>query len=502
MNLIQRRVTVNFSTCIAMARTAGIIIIGDEILKGHTQDTNSYFLSKLLYSCGVRVRRTLVIGDDVDEIAAEMRNFSKNYDYVITSGGIGPTHDDKTYGAAAVAFNEKLTPNETMKNICVKYFGNAPLDSLKMKMAFIPESSTLHFGQNVSTGKPYKFPLVIVRNIYMFPGIPSLLEKQATILSYLFKSNEDFAVEEILVNSGEGVIAEVLRSCQDKYLPLGVSIGSYPDIENNYYKVKVIIESRSPDSTAEAVGFLERLLPPNAIVKNFVRIPVTLQGKDVYQCPNFSLNLRSKVDNSIKIIKEALSRYAPDEICIAFNGGKDCTALLHMMFAVMSVDFENRPKSIKSLYVRYANAFEDVDKFMKLSERSYQLDLITIEGKMKQALEKLKTNHPEIKAVLMGTRYTDPYSRDLEPLALTDSDWPTYMRINPMLDWTYHDVWEFIRTLSIPYCTLYDRGYTSLGGKDGTKKNEKLRFIDEDGTVRYSPAYTLQNGEFERNGRL
>lgn len=502
MKLVQRAACINFSTCIAMARTAGIIIIGDEILKGHTQDTNSFFLSKLLHSCGVTVRRTVVIGDDVDEIAAEMRIFSEKYDYVVTSGGIGPTHDDKTFDAAAVAFNEKLTPNETMRDLCVRYFGNAALDSPKMKMAFIPESSTLHFGHDSSTGKPYKIPLVSMKNLFLFPGIPSLLEKQATSLSHLFKSNEDFAVEEILVNSDETAIADVLRSCQDRFLPSGVSVGSYPDIENNYYKVRVIIESRNPAMSAEALKFLERSLLPNVIVKNFVKIPVALQGKDVYQCPNFSLTLQSKLNNSINVIKDALSRYAPYEICIAFNGGKDCTALLHMMFAVISVEFKNREKGIKSLYVRYANAFEDVDKFMKLSEQSYQLGLITIEGKMKQALEKLKTDQPQIKAVLMGTRYTDPYSRNLESFTPTDSDWPSYMRINPMLDWTYHDVWEFIRKLSLPYCTLYDRGYTSLGGKDGTKKNEKLKFIDENGIVHYHPAYTLQNEEFERNGRL
>lgn len=502
MKLVRRGLTANFISGVAMAKTAGIIIIGDEILKGHTQDTNSFFLSKLLHSCGVTVRRTVVIGDEVDEIAAEMRMFSKKYDYVITSGGIGPTHDDRTFDAAAAAFNEKLKPNETMKKLCVKYFGNAPLDSPRMKMAFIPESSKLHFGQDAITGEPYEYPLVIVKNMYIFPGIPSLLEKQATILSYLFKNNEDFAVTEILVNVNEVVIANILRSCQDKFQPLGVMVGSYPDIENNYYKVKVVIESRSSATTARALDFIKQSLSPNDIVVNYVNNPMALEGEDVYQCPNFSSTLRSKIDNAINIIKEALSRYDPHEVCIAFNGGKDCTALLHMMYAVMCVELKNHHKGIKSLYVRYSNAFEDVDRFMKRSQQSYQLDLITIEGKMKHALEKLKVDHPEIKAVLMGTRFTDPHSRNLAPFTPTDSDWPSYMRINPMLDWSYHDVWEFIRTLSIPYCTLYDKGYTSLGGKDGTKKNEKLRFLDKNGEVCYHPAYTLKDGEFERNGRL
>ncbi|PIC43286.1 hypothetical protein B9Z55_004077 [Caenorhabditis nigoni] len=89
-------------------KTAAIVVIGDEILKGTTRDTNSHFLCKRLHKLGVNIKKIAVVGDDISEISREVQSASGAYDYVITSGGVGPTHDDKTYLGLAHAFTDQL----------------------------------------------------------------------------------------------------------------------------------------------------------------------------------------------------------------------------------------------------------------------------------------------------------------------------------------------------------------------------------------------------------
>ena len=161
-----------------MGKTAGIIIIGDEILSGKVQDCNAFFMAKELWAHGIHLSRISVIPDDVDQIAEEVRIYSIKFDYVFTSGGIGPTHDDVTIEGIAKAFNVKIIIDDTLKGIVENKMGT--LSPEKLKMAEAPEGSELVTNGNLS------FPLIKFKNIYIFPGIPELLRKKFFAIKTLF----------------------------------------------------------------------------------------------------------------------------------------------------------------------------------------------------------------------------------------------------------------------------------------------------------------------------
>ncbi|XP_006819165.1 FAD synthase-like [Saccoglossus kowalevskii] len=483
--------------------TAGIIIIGDEILKGHTQDTNSFFLSKQLYSLGIRVERISVIGDELSTIAKEIAEFSSRFTHVITAGGIGPTHDDITFAGAAKAFEERLEPHPILVELCRKYFGqDAALDSPKLKMAHIPASSELHFGINKKTGEQSKYPIISVRNVIMFPGIPTLVERGFSIVKDKVLQNSDmFYIREIYTKSDEVSIAPILNQFNAKYQDT-IQLGSYPDWLNNYYRVKLTLECDCKETLDVAHEELLNMLPSELVVK-YEKDSVVKAEEQVYSIVE-SDRLDEYVEylrRSVRTMEEALDKYKLDEICIGFNGGKDCTALLHLFYAVVKRKYPKYDDHLQALYIKNHSTFPEAETFFNDCTKRYNLKSYTIQSSMKVALLQLKEQAPHVKAILMGTRKSDPYSAKLDSFTMTDPDWPQFMRINPLLHWRYQDVWMFLRQLFIPYCILYDQGYTSMGAMDNTKPNALLKYIDENGKTCYRPAYELEDESQERNGR-
>jgi len=152
---------------------------------------------------------------------------------------------------------------------------------------------------------------------------------------------------------------------------------------------------------------------------------------------------------------------------------------------------------LKVLYFSHPNAFPQVNIFVHKCTQIYGLDLITLPPLsltvLQQQVELLK-----LKAIFMGTRATDPRASTLKDFSPTDPGWPPIMRVNPILHWNYCDVWEFILAMNIPYCELYDSGYTSIGSSHDTVPNPELRLDDG----KYHPAYKLIDGTKERAGRL
>ena len=135
---------------VAKAPRAAIVVIGDEILKGQVQDLNTKFLATELRECGVKLERVLILPDDVDDISQSVREFSKDYDYVFTTGGVGPTHDDVTFEAVAKAFDDELEVNDAIKEVLEGHFkDNMNEATLKMAKASLVSKPSIHFSINI-----------------------------------------------------------------------------------------------------------------------------------------------------------------------------------------------------------------------------------------------------------------------------------------------------------------------------------------------------------------
>lgn len=158
---------------------------------------------------------------------------------------------------------------------------------------------------------------------------------------------------------------------------------------------------------------------------------------------------------------------------------------------------------LDSIYVNAETPFPQLTEFIKQSTQYYHLNPIFIIDSMKCGFEHyLNEINTNIKSVIVGIRHTDPYGAQLQDEQYTDSNWPRFLRIHPILDWKYEEIWDFLVGSDVDYCTLYDEGYTSLGGVNTTVPNPEL--LIPGGENKYLPAYMLKDNAdaLERLGRV
>lgn len=209
------------------------------------------------------------------------------------------------------------------------------------------------------------------------------------------------------------------------------------------------------------------------------------------------------VQESIEIIEKAFSRYPVANTCLSFNGGKDCTAVLHLVHSVSKkFSTNNNEHRLTVFYAQLPDHFQEESDFVLETVKRYNLELLQYSASsLKDSLAQLKQDAPNIEAIFIGTRRDDFRGTfDMSHMAPTDNNWPQYMRINPILNWTYGQVWEFIRELQVPYCDLYNQGYSSLGTRSNTVKNSSLLRYKE-GQPYYLPAWNLASPDEERKSR-
>ena len=238
-----------------MSKTAGIVIIGNEVLSGKTQDINSHFFCTELRRLGVEVQKISTIQDEIELIGAEVATFSERYDYVFTSGGVGPTHDDVTIDGIARGFGLKVVRHPDIERRMRQRFGG-DVNEARLRMANVPEGAKL-----LATEALFA-PIVNIHNVYIFPGIPSILQERFHSIKEMFRDTP-YYLKNVYVRYGEGVIAEMLNDLLAKFPQL--MLGSYPVLDLPDYKVKVTLESKDQSYLDKALQVFVASLPQDGV---------------------------------------------------------------------------------------------------------------------------------------------------------------------------------------------------------------------------------------------
>ncbi len=242
-----------------MARdeTAGLIVIGNEILSGKVADTNSAFLAQQLRSLGVSLRRISVVPDEIDVIAAEVRAMRPAVDVLFTSGGVGPTHDDVTIAGIAQGLGRAVIRHPALLRMLRDFFGTDVNDA-RLKLAEVVEGTELEYeGQR-------SFPTLRVENIYVLPGIPEIFRDKVVALRARFHS-DPFHLRTVYTREMESTIAASLNRVLEQFPEL--ALGSYPKLNDPEYAVRITLESKNRDYVERALAAMLAILPPQAVVR-------------------------------------------------------------------------------------------------------------------------------------------------------------------------------------------------------------------------------------------
>ncbi|VDP14281.1 unnamed protein product [Onchocerca flexuosa] len=472
----------------------------------------------------------IIMSDNINDIAYEVKEFSEHYDVVFSSGGIGPTHDDRTYTGLANAFHDELTTREEMRELIehfMRSMNKIMPDGGLQRMCTIPKSARLLWSKRTV------FPLVQMRNVYAFPGIPEYCtEAFKEYEKSIFPSHaaKPFYSSILHVKTTELQFSDVMMEVAKKYDSKKVSIGSYPIRNNQYYKTKLLIESECAVIGEKVVQDLKASLKDQVIYFDEQPWINAVQKFNDFRERELASGLDdgfvARLDDAMKCIDKIISLNELDEIAISFNGGKDCTLVLHLLRTAIdklqpsmngrkfgsyiaqnyriNLDYNyytnkgtgmnyrkyGPGQTILGFHIVCGDSFPEVNQFIIDTTKRYNIVVLETSGPVKAGLVQLNDMRPKLKCIFMGSRATDPSVSSMKS------------KICPILDWSYDDVWRALRGICIPYCPLYDLGYTSLGGRDTTRKNDALKIIGDDGSVvGYKPAYMLKTGTLERTGR-
>jgi molybdenum cofactor synthesis domain-containing protein len=217
--------------------TAALLVIGDEILSGRTEDKNIAQVAQWLNSQGIRLQEVRVVPDVEDAIVAAVNTLRSAYDYVITTGGIGPTHDDLTVDSIAAAFGVRAIMHPEARAILANYYQKrgVELTEARLRMARVPEGAELI--ANPTSGAPG----VKMGNVYVLAGVPTIVSAMLQGLEGKLQGGRPMTSVTVSAHAAESEVAALLEQVQDEHP--GVSIGSYPFFSDGGFGADFVIRS-------------------------------------------------------------------------------------------------------------------------------------------------------------------------------------------------------------------------------------------------------------------
>lgn len=231
---------------------AAALVVGNEILSGKVEESNLAPLAKLLRSLGVLLRRAVFVLDDVDAIAGEVLELSRTHDWLFTSGGVGPTHDDVTIEAVARAFGVPVVTSPVMEAMIRAYYGERCTEG-HLRMALVPEGAALE------TTAEVPWPTIRMRNVWLMPGIPEVFRMKLPVVAHVVGQGRAFVSRAVYTKLDEGDLKPLLDQILARFPD--VDLGSYPKWRDPAYKTKLTFDGRDDARVTAARDAFVALLP-------------------------------------------------------------------------------------------------------------------------------------------------------------------------------------------------------------------------------------------------
>ncbi len=234
--------------------TAAAIVVGNEILSGKVSEANVYELARVLRSSGVLLSRVVIIPDDVEIIAREVASLRAAFDHVVTSGGVGVTHDDVTIASVARAFGVPVVRDPEIEELIRRQYGEK-VHQNHLALANVPQ------GARKLLAEGYVWPLVAIENVYVLPGIPEIFQRKLGILAaHLAKAGAPFLSRAVYTRMDEALLKPLLDEVVAHHP--SVEVGSYPRWNDPKYETKVTFDGKDREAVERALEHFRKLLPP------------------------------------------------------------------------------------------------------------------------------------------------------------------------------------------------------------------------------------------------